>query len=200
MSERETWDSLYDTGNFGHWEPIYPSPELAALIAARVLKKNYKILDAGCGGGLDAIFLAKCGFKVVGVDFSKSALRIAERRSNEAHVEIDWRLGSAFNLPIENETIDFVTDRGLFHVIKDLDRPKYSSELFRVLKFHGLVCIRGASKESSAQNRFNPITEEAIDRYFPKPKFERGPILPIPLFSSAGSMDARIVILKKVTK
>jgi len=164
------------------------------------LKKNYKILDAGCGGGLDAIFLAKCGFKVVGVDFSKSALRIAERRSNEAHIEIDWRLGSAFNLPIENETIDFVTDRGLFHVIKDLDRPKYSSELFRVLKFRGLVCIRGASKESSAQNRFNPITEEAIDRYFPKPKFERGPILPIPLFSSAGSMDARIVILKKVTK
>ena len=195
MTGDEYWDLAYRNRDFEHWELNYPSPELAALVAARTLKKTAKILDVGCGGGLDAIFLAQCGFNVIGVDISSAALRIAEKRAQEAYVEVDWRLGNVLDLPVEDETIDLVTDRGLFHVIEDEDRPKYSSELHRVLKLHGRVLIRGASKES-AQDRFNPVTEESIEKYFSS-KFERGPILPFPLFSTVGVMDGRIVVLKK---
>ena len=194
LTDSDYWDSAYKNRDFEHWELNYPSPELAALIAARALKRNAKILDVGCGGGLDAIFLAQCGFSVVGVDFSPAALRIAEKRARETYVEVDWCLGNVLDLPVEDDTIDLVTDRGLFHVIEDDDRPRYSSELHRVLKLNGCVIIRGASKES-AQDRFNPVTEEAIEKYFSK--FESGPVLPIPLFSIAGVMDGRIVVLKK---
>jgi len=194
LTDSDYWDSAYKNRDFEHWELNYPSPELAALIAARALKRNAKILDVGCGGGLDAIFLAQCGFSVVGVDFSPAALRIAEKRARETYVEVDWCLGNVLDLPVEDDTIDLVTDRGLFHVIEDDDRPRYSSELHRVLKLNSHVIIRGASKES-AQDRFNPVTEEAIEKYFSK--FESGPVLPIPLFSIAGVMDGRIVVLKK---
>jgi ubiquinone/menaquinone biosynthesis C-methylase UbiE len=189
------WDSAFKNRDFEHWELNYPSPELAALVAARTLRKKAKILEVGCGGGLDAIFLAQCGFNVIGVDISSVALRIAERRAEEAYVEVDWRLGNVLDLPVEDETIDLVTDRGLFHLIEDYDRPRYSSEIHRVLKLHGCVLIRGASKES-AQDRFNPVTEEAIEKYFSS-KFERGLVLPIPLFSTVGVMDGRIVVLRK---
>jgi len=196
MSDNDYWENAYESREYEHWEFSYPSPELVALAAARVPRRNASVLDVGCGGGTDAIFMAQCGFRVTGVDISASALRIAQKRAEEALVEADWRRGNVLELPIDDESVDFVTDRGLFHLIEDRDRPRYASELFRVLKNRGRALIRGASRES-AQDRFNPITEEAISRHFSASRFKRGPLLPIPLFSVEGFIDARIVMLQK---
>jgi ubiquinone/menaquinone biosynthesis C-methylase UbiE len=196
MSDNDYWETAYESGEYKHWEFSYPSTELVALAAANVLKRNARVLDVGSGGGTDAIFMAQCGFRVTGVDISAAALRIAEKRAEKAHVEVDWVRGNVLKLPICNETIDFITDRGLFHLIEDHDRPKYASEFFRVLKNRGQALIRGASGKSP-HDQFNPVTEETIDRYFSKFKFKRGPVLPIPLFSVEGSMDARIVMVQK---
>jgi hypothetical protein len=49
----------------------------------------------------------------------------------------------------------------------------------------------------SANNQFNPLTKKAIDKYFPDSTFKKGPVLPIPLFSVEGSMDAMIVMMQK---
>ena len=88
LTGNDYWDSALENRDFEHSEVNYPSPELAALAGARTLKKAAKILDVGCGGGLDAIFLAQSGFYVIGVDISSPALRIAERRAEEANVEV----------------------------------------------------------------------------------------------------------------
>ena len=101
-------------------------------------------------------------------------------------------------MPIKNESIDFATDRGLFHLIENADRARYSSEVYRVLKSGGCAMIRGASKESG-HDQFNPVSEDAIDKYFFASKFKRGLVLPIPLFSVEGIMDGRIVVLQKKT-
>ena len=196
MSQKSYWESAYENGDFKHWESGYPCPELVVLVAAEVLPRHGSVLDVGCGGGIDAVFMAQCGFKVIGVDQSAAALRIAEKRAEQAHVKVDWRRGNVLELLIEDESIDFVTDRGLFHLIEDADRPKYSSELFRVLKNGGRAMIRGASAQI-APDRFNPITEEAIDKYFSASKYKRGPVLPIALFSVEGALDAKIVMLQK---
>jgi len=196
MSGNDYWENAYESGEYKHWEFSYPSPELVALAAANVPRRNTRVLDVGSGGGIDAIFMAQCGFKVTGVDISAAALKIAEKRAEEAHVEVNWLRGSILELPIEDKSIDFITDRGLFHLIEDCDRPRYASEIFRVLKKSGRALIRGASGKSP-HDQFNPVTEEAIDRFFSRSKFKRGPVLPIPLFSVEGSMDARIVMLQK---
>ncbi len=197
MSDRDYWENAYESGEYKHWEFDYPSPELIALAAANIPRRNARVLDVGSGGGNDAVFMAKCGFRVTGVDISAAALKIAEKRAEKAHVEVDWLRGSVLELPIQDETIDFITDRGLFHLIEDNDRVRYASEFFRVLKNRGRALIRGKSTES-AHGQFNPVTEEAIDRFFSHSKFRRGPVLPIPLFSVEGSMDARIVMLQKM--
>lgn len=189
------WEAAYEGEEYKHWEFSYPSPELVALVAANVPRKNARVLDVGCGGGIDSIFMAQCGFKVTGIDISAAALGIAEKRAQDAHVKVDWQRGNVLKIPLDDASIDFVTDRGLFHLIVDADRPKYASEVFRVLKSRGRALIRGASSELS--ERFNPITAEAIDRFFPSSKFTRGPVLAIPLFSVEGSMDARIVMIQK---
>ena len=122
MTGSDEWDSSYTSGEFEHWEFSYPSPEIVTLVASQFFNQKATILDAGCGGGLDAIFLAQCGFRVIGIDFSMTALQIAGRRAAEAHVEVDWRCGNVLDLPVDDESIDVVTDRGLFHVIEDVDR------------------------------------------------------------------------------
>jgi 2-polyprenyl-3-methyl-5-hydroxy-6-metoxy-1,4-benzoquinol methylase len=49
-------------------------------------------LDAGCGEGAEAMWLADQGWQVTGVDISGSALDVAERRSAERGLDadIDW--------------------------------------------------------------------------------------------------------------
>ncbi len=197
MSDIAYWENAYDSDEYKHWEFSYPSPELVALVAAGLLKRNAKIVDVGCGGGIDDIFLARCGFRVIGVDISATALRIAGKRAKKARVEVGWCRGNVLQLPIKDDITDFVFDRGLFHLVEEGDRPTYASELFRVLKKKGRALIRGSSGESP-HGQFNPVTEEAIDRYFSASKFERGPVLPLPLFSVEGLMDGRIVALRKI--
>jgi len=196
LSDNDYWESAYKSGEYKHWEFSYPSPELVALVAANVPRRNARVLDVGSGGGTDGIFMAQCGFRVTGIDVSAAALKIAEKRAEKVHVEIDWLRGNVLELPLNGETIDFIIDRGLFHLIENRNRAKYASEIFRVLKNRGKALIRGASGQSP-HDQFNPVTEEAINRYFSSSKFKSGPVLPIPLLSVEGSMDARIVMLQK---
>jgi len=196
MSDNDYWENAYENGEYKHWEFSYPSPELIALAAANIPQRNARVIEVGSGGGIDAIFMAQCGFNVTGIDTSCAALKIAEKRAKKAHIEVNWLRGSVLELPIEDSSIDFISDRGLFHLIEDCDRPRYASEFFRVLKNRGQALIRGASGKSP-HDQFNPVTEEAIDRYFSHSKFKKGPVLPIPLFSVEGFMDARIVMLQK---
>ena len=77
------WEKAYETGEYKHWEFNYPSPELIALITAKVLRRKARVLDVGSGGGTDAIFMGQCGFNVTGIDISAASLKIAEKRGKK---------------------------------------------------------------------------------------------------------------------
>jgi ubiquinone/menaquinone biosynthesis C-methylase UbiE len=193
--ETQFWDDAYQSGEYRmDWEYAYPSQELVALVAAGVPKNRGTILDVGCGSGQEAVFLAKCGYKVIGVDISANALRIAEKLAKKAKVEVDWRQGSVYKLPVEDASIDFINDRGLLHLISEERRPKYAKEVYRVLKPGGILLIRGA--DSHWGKEFTPITEESVSSHFPKSLFDKGPVLPIQLISNGGARSAKIVVLK----
>jgi len=68
-TENNYWENVFESGKYKHWEFSYPSPDLVALAAAGVPQKNSEVLDIGCGGGIDAIFMAHSGFNVVGVGY-----------------------------------------------------------------------------------------------------------------------------------
>lgn len=48
-------------------------------------------LDAGCGHGTEALWLASRGWRVTGVDFSLTALGAARLRADAAGADIQWR-------------------------------------------------------------------------------------------------------------
>lgn len=199
MSDQEAqfWEDTYVSGDYKqHWEYAVPSQELVAVVAAQAPVERGTALDVGCGAGREAVFLAQCGFDVIGVDISSKAMEIAKQRAWDAGVEADFRVGSFFELPVDDQSVDFVNDRGALHLVAEAERPKFADEIFRVLKPGGKMLLRGASPKETEEH-FTPITEESIDRHFPPSRFTRGAMLPITLVSDSGELDARLVVLTK---
>ena len=94
------------------------------------------VLDYGCGLGDNSVLVAKHGAKVIGVDISPELIELAEKRLVQHNLSdsADFRVGSAHELPLENESVDVVFGMAILH---HLDLKLASEEVFRVLKKGG---------------------------------------------------------------
>ena len=62
----------------------------AFLIAETEALPPGRALDVACGAGRNAVWLARRGWRVTGVDFSEVALRAARELARAAGVEVEW--------------------------------------------------------------------------------------------------------------
>jgi ubiquinone/menaquinone biosynthesis C-methylase UbiE len=210
------WDVAYKTGKFNLlWENDIPTPELVATVATQDISKGKVALDIGCGAGTEALFLGQCGYHVHAIDLSTEAIQIAKERAKAANVNVDWIVGDAFHLPIKSNTVDFINDRGCFHIIPTCNRSKYAGEVSRVLKSGGTFLLRGVStpvdqtcgtvkgimdilKDTELDMPpFEPITEEAIHVFFPPDQYFYSNVFPL---TSIGNqkLPMNMVYLKKL--
>jgi SAM-dependent methyltransferase len=191
------WDRAYRDGSYlEHWEaPAVPS-ELVELIASGGLPAGATALDVGCGSGLEAVFLARSGLSVIGVDSSLPALELARERARAAGVELDLRHGSALALPVDPGSIDLAVDRGCLHSIDREDRPGYAAEIARVLRPGGRLLLRGAREDDEEQGVLGFDGDE-LDALVPAPAFRRGPLVAIALEARAGSLPGSLALLTR---
>ena len=98
-----------------------------------------KLLEVGCGIGVDSIQLARCGFDVTAVDLTDSALNVAREFAARRNVTIDFRLGNAEGLDFPDATFDAVYSFGVLHHTPDID--KAVAEVHRVLKPGGTAYV-----------------------------------------------------------
>ncbi|MCH8554614.1 MAG: class I SAM-dependent methyltransferase [Schleiferiaceae bacterium] len=143
-----------DTNN-RYLEPLSLADELPRLSAqARMLFKGMRsfwetllaknpekrnILDLGCGPGIYLTQLSKlpqsAGRKFTGLDISDEFITY----SKFAHGKLDWRVGSAYDSKIADQSVDIVQASFLFiHLTKPLLALK---EVNRILKPGGLLVI-----------------------------------------------------------
>lgn len=106
----------------------------------RYLKKNAKILDAGCGTGGTMIYLQRARFKnITGVDNSKEALKFTKKRGLT-----NIKLASVDSLPFAKNYFDAVICLDvLYH--EGVDPKKAIFEFRRVLKPKGLLYLQEPS-------------------------------------------------------
>jgi ubiquinone/menaquinone biosynthesis C-methylase UbiE len=98
-----------------------------------------KLLEVGCGIGVDSIQLAKCGFDVTAVDLTENALTVAKEFAERRNVHIDFRLGNAERLEFSDGEFDAVYSFGVLHHTPDIARSV--SEVRRVLRPGGKAYI-----------------------------------------------------------
>lgn len=90
------------------------------------------VLDYGCGAGDNSVLIASHGGRVIGVDISPELIEIARQRMEIHHFEnFDFKIGSAHDLPLADESVDVVFGMAILH---HLDLTLSAGEVYRVLK------------------------------------------------------------------
>jgi SAM-dependent methyltransferase len=126
-------------------------------------------LDAGCGGGRNAIAMARLGAaQVEGIDVGNSGLLDARKRSADLS-NVTFRHGSIESLPYEDDTFDAVWCAGV--LMHTGNAEVATSEIARVLRpgglFYALVYATGGLRWPLI-NLLRPIAAE-----IGMPAFER---------------------------
>jgi ubiquinone/menaquinone biosynthesis C-methylase UbiE len=95
-----------------------------------------RVLDLGCGSGLDAIIAARRvgeSGKVLGVDFSQVMLgRAREAAAATAAGNLEFRHADAERLPLPDASVDVALVNGIFNL--NPDRAGIFRELARVVR------------------------------------------------------------------
>lgn len=119
-----------------------------------------RILDLGCGSGMDSLIAARRGgpaAAVIGIDFSEAMLRRARGAANEAELDnVLFCRADAEALPIGHEEIDVALVNGIFNL--NPSRSAIFRELSRVVRREGLVyaaelILRAPLTEEERSNR-----------------------------------------------
>lgn len=149
VSRREAY--LYDDAYAGvpNWDIGRPQRSFVHLTEAGLVEGP--VLDVGCGTGELALFLARMGNDVLGIDISPRAIDQAKakarwRRIPRAHFLV-W---DALDLPrLAERGFRFrtVTDSAMFHVLAERDRDGFVDGLETVLAPGGRYLVLGDERK-----------------------------------------------------
>lgn len=177
---KHQWNQLYSQE-----KNAFASPMAPLTLLKKKLKKatGVKILDLGCGIGLHTIDLAKCGYRVWGLDISPAAIKLAFSNARKANVNINFLTSSMKQrLPYKNSFFDGVIClRVLNHGTKSEIRSVVN-EIYRVLKPDGYVVVSAQKifgrKVEIGMTAYNTLPVEVIApyTYIPRGGKEKGVI------------------------
>ncbi len=107
---------------------------------AKIDRSSY-VLDVGCGCGNFLIQLAqRLGCRGEGLDLSNERIKIAQQKLvGEARLNVEFRHGSATQMPYESETFSHVASQDALFLVPD--KPRSHAEIHRVLRPGGVFAF-----------------------------------------------------------
>ena len=150
------WDVHYQ-GEFPPWESGLPCSELQRVIAEDKIQPG-RMIELGCGSGINAVWLAQQGFDVTGVDITPLAIERARQRAADAGVSLRFEIGDVLNLPAEKDPFPLFFDRGCYHAVRQIDAAAYVRSLLNVTApgARGLI-LTGNAREPSPAGQGPPV-------------------------------------------
>jgi cyclopropane fatty-acyl-phospholipid synthase-like methyltransferase len=149
------------------WE-LGPRAELVELVETGRLRPG-RAIDLGCGTGANAVFLARHGFEVTGVDFAPAALAKARAMAGAAGVRVRF---------VEDDLTGFRHDLGHFDVLvdygtlDDLSAAKRDRYVRSVVPLAGpgarflLWCFEWRPRRADRWLRFDPMAPGEVAARF----------------------------------
>lgn len=111
------------------------------------------VADIGCNAGTLSMLWAKQCHNVFGVDISAELIDLAAKRAQEAGLKIDFRVGTATELPWPDGSMDVCLAPELLEHVKDWEQCL--NEFTRILKPGGILFITTSNKLCPKQLEFN---------------------------------------------
>jgi SAM-dependent methyltransferase len=126
------------------------------------------VLDAGCGTGENALYLAARGHPVLGVDVAAAAIERAAGKAADRGLPAEFLLADALDLGALGRGFDTVLDVGLYHTLDDAERLRYAASLGTVLGPGGrafVLCWSDRNPFGRGPRRISPgeIRETFLD-------------------------------------
>jgi ubiquinone/menaquinone biosynthesis C-methylase UbiE len=109
------------------------------LIQQANIQPGQHVLDLGCGTGLLAIMLKQSmpEVQVTGLDGDEEVLRIARKKAESAHADIQWDRALAYDMPYPDQSFDAVLSSFVTHHLTSADKARAFQEVHRVLRPDG---------------------------------------------------------------
>jgi len=130
MSTGIDWDAHYQSG-VPPWETGRPSAELQRTIAEERIQPC-RVLELGCGSGINSVWLAQLGFDVTALDFNTLAIEKARQRGEAAGAIVRWLQADVCNFAEQLEPFPFFFDRGCYHAVRRENVQGYLQTLQRL--------------------------------------------------------------------
>lgn len=121
------WDARYRAGDTP-WDTGIVPPEVVALVNSSTMIGGWA-LDLGCGSGVTSRYLARHGFRVVGVDLAHSALVRAGYAARTEGTPTVFCSGDVTDLGFIRVRATLAVDIGCFHAVAVERRPAYIRSL-----------------------------------------------------------------------
>jgi cyclopropane fatty-acyl-phospholipid synthase-like methyltransferase len=160
-----------------HIMQIFPIPNawvfgdkqalLDGLLAERRIAPG-RTIDLGCGVGEEAIYLARKGFDMTGVDSSPTAIKLARDRARKAGVEVTFLEDDLTNLRKVAGSFDLMIDFGAFNDLDQQQRDQYRNSIMEISAADSRFILMGFEKKLSqveVEHHFGQhFTIEVLDK------------------------------------
>ncbi|KAB1189238.1 methyltransferase domain-containing protein [Haloferax sp. MBLA0077] len=140
---------MYDAAYTGvpNWDIGRPQRAFVHLLEADLVRSP--VLDVGCGTGELALFFARHGYDVLGIDISPLAVQQAKAKARGRRIPAHFLVWDALDvsrLATANLSFRTVVDSAMFHLLGDTERDRFIAELGGIVPRGGLYCVLGDAR------------------------------------------------------
>ncbi len=121
--------------------------------ARGLTQSSLDVLDIGCGAGTQSMMWARDGHRVNGLDINGPLVELAMQRAQEAKLAIDFRIGTATELPWADNSMDVCLVPELLEHVREWE--PCVAEFTRVLKPGGVLFLSTNNSLCPVQQEFN---------------------------------------------
>jgi SAM-dependent methyltransferase len=165
------WNARYVSGD-APWDVGHPSTELVRIVEQTDELPRGRLLELGCGTGTNAVYLARNGFDVTGVDIAHEAIdranaRMArEQNGGGESLSVSFHVADVTKLPAalglgEVEPFDVLFDRGCYHCVRRVALAEYQAMLGRVTRSGSVFLVLCGNSNEKLEDRGPPTVSEA---------------------------------------
>lgn len=165
MVKTAAWDHSTHEKFFEYYSEESISPEalvrfgrirdavLRVFAAGKPLNRTLDVADIGCGAGTQSLVWAESGHRVHALDVNGPLVDLGRKRAAEAGREIDFRVGTATNLPWADESMDICVSLELLEHVADWEGC--IREYTRILRPGGALFLTTTNALCPYQAEFN---------------------------------------------
>lgn len=171
------WDADKSEATAKRWETL-----LTHLVSG---PPGRKAIDMGTGTGQFAVYLARLGFRVTGIDISEKMIRKAREHAERFSLDIDFQQQDAEDLLFESSSFDVVVSRNLLWTLPD--PQKALKEWMRILKPAGALVVSDGMWMNTTWKRVHHLAFKIL-----RGMFGNGSLISLRFFCAYAGLQKRL--------